>query len=92
MSGMDTHSMSRLMGLQPMTRVPIKRCRDAVPTAQLQDLLCPAALLESTVIRDPACGIRTGIGIRADLAASAVESSAATTSERTMDVSHTTIM
>ena len=63
-------------------------CRDAVPTAQLQDLLCPAALLESAVIRDPTCGIRAGVGIRADLTASAVESSAATTSERTIDVSH----
>ena len=59
-----------------------------MPTAQLQDLLVPAALLESTVIRDPTYGIRTGIGIRADLAASAVESSAAAMSERVLDVSH----
>ena len=38
--------------------------------------------------RDPIDGIRTGIGIRVDLAASAVESSAADTSEGTLDVSH----
>jgi hypothetical protein len=38
--------------------------------------------------RDPIDGIRTGIGIRVDLAASAVESSAAAMSERVLDVTH----
>ena len=63
-------------------------CRDAVPTAQPQDLLSPAALLESTVLRDPAYGTWTDIGIRADLAAPAVELSVTSMSERTSDVSH----
>ena len=38
--------------------------------------------------RDPIDGIRTGIGIRVDLAASAVGPSAAAMSERVLDVSH----
>ena len=38
--------------------------------------------------RDPINGIRTGIGIRVDLAASAVGPNAAAMTERVLDVSH----
>ena len=59
-----------------------------MPTAQPQDLLSPAALLESTVLRDPAYGTWTDIGIRADVAAPAVELNVTSMSEGTSDVSH----